>query len=163
MIVVSNTTPLNYLVLIGAIDVLPALFDEVFVPASVVGELTDPRTPSSVRAWMHSPPAWLKVRTPAVPLPSTARLDPGEADAISLAKEIAASAILLDERRGRRVALAEGLVVVRTLALLEVAAGRELIELEPTLRKLQATAFRIDDALIDAAIARDRSRRTPPP
>ena len=36
MIVVSDTTPLNYLVLIGAIDLLPKLFDEVFVPAFVL-------------------------------------------------------------------------------------------------------------------------------
>jgi predicted nucleic acid-binding protein len=38
MIVVSDTSPLNYLVLISAIDVLPKLLEQVYVPPSVVVE-----------------------------------------------------------------------------------------------------------------------------
>jgi predicted nucleic acid-binding protein len=91
-------------------------------------------------------------------LPSTAQLDPGEADAISLAKEIKAPVVLLDERLGRAVALAEGLVVIRTLALLELAAERGLVELRPALERLRATTFRVAQELIDAALARDATR-----
>ena len=36
MIVVSDTTPLNYLVLIDAVDVLPKLFEVVYTPATVL-------------------------------------------------------------------------------------------------------------------------------
>ena len=39
MTVVADTTPLNYLVLVNAIDVLPAMFGEVLTPQAVIGEL----------------------------------------------------------------------------------------------------------------------------
>ena len=50
MIVVSDTSPLNYLVLIGAIDVLPQLFGEVYVPPRVMQELQRSRTPEPCQA-----------------------------------------------------------------------------------------------------------------
>jgi predicted nucleic acid-binding protein len=108
VIVVSDTTPLNYLVLIDVVTVLPKLFDDVVAPASVMRELVDARTRDPVRAWAANPPDWLRILAPSSRLPSTAQLDPGEADAISLAKEVKAPAVLLDERSGRKVALAEG-------------------------------------------------------
>ncbi len=36
MIAVSNTSPLNYLILVEAIDALPKLFDEVISPPAVL-------------------------------------------------------------------------------------------------------------------------------
>lgn len=159
MIVVSNRTPLNYLVLIEVIDVLPKLFNEVYAPAAVMGELSHESTPESVRSWAAQPPQWLTVRSPALRLPSAAHLDPGEADAISLAKEIRAPAVLMDEKLGRNIAIAEGLVVVRTLALLELAAERGLIKLQPTFDRLRGTSFRVDDSLVDAALARESARK----
>lgn len=39
MIVIADTGPINYLVLIGAVDVLHPLYTRVFVPRSVVEEL----------------------------------------------------------------------------------------------------------------------------
>jgi predicted nucleic acid-binding protein len=49
MIVVSDTTPLNYLILIDAAQVLPALFGRVCAPTAVMRELSDPRGPQPVR------------------------------------------------------------------------------------------------------------------
>jgi predicted nucleic acid-binding protein len=40
-LVVADTGPLNYLVLIDAIELLPKLFETVFTPESVTGELLD--------------------------------------------------------------------------------------------------------------------------
>jgi len=54
VIVVSDTTPLNYLVLIDAIDVLPKLFQEVIVPPSVMAELTRLKTPEVVAPSLRS-------------------------------------------------------------------------------------------------------------
>ena len=62
MIVVSDTTPLNYLILIEATEVLPALFGRVYAPTAVMEELSHPRGPQPVRAWASSPPEWLAVR-----------------------------------------------------------------------------------------------------
>ena len=66
MIVVSDTSPLIYLNLVGAIDVLPQLFGRVYVPGAVLQEIKDSRNPQlgPVRRWAGSPPAWLEVREP---------------------------------------------------------------------------------------------------
>ena len=158
MIVVTDTSPLNYLILVGSVDVLPRLFSDVYTAPEVLRELTDPRAPPAVRAWAGSPPAWLRVLAPSTRLPDTARLDPGEADAISLAKELTAAAVLIDERKGRRVAERLGLVVVGTLAVIELAAERKLLELRPVLDALQKTTCRIPDGFIEAALARAAAR-----
>ncbi len=49
MIVVSDTSPLNYLILVDCIDVLPELFGQVYAPSLVVIELGHPRSPEPVR------------------------------------------------------------------------------------------------------------------
>jgi predicted nucleic acid-binding protein len=159
VIVVSDTTPLNYLVLIDEIDVLPKLFVEVVVPPSVLDELTRAKTPQKVRGWAESPHAWLKIAAPIHRLPSTALLGDGEADAISLAKERQIIDLLIDERRGRNIARREGLVPLPTLAVLERAAIAGLLQLRPTIERLQQTNIRIPQDRIDAALARDARRR----
>ena len=62
MIAVSNTTPLRYLIAIGQDDLLAKLFKRVFVPTGVHEELTDPRTPESVRRRVLSLAGWYEVR-----------------------------------------------------------------------------------------------------
>jgi predicted nucleic acid-binding protein len=58
---------LQYLILIDAVHILPALFEQVIIPPEVADELQRPRTPEPVRAWMMIPPLWLAVRQPALP------------------------------------------------------------------------------------------------
>jgi predicted nucleic acid-binding protein len=70
MIVVSDTTPLNYLILIDSVHVLPALFGQVYAPPAVIAELSHSRTPGPVRGWVASPPGWLTVQDPTETDPS---------------------------------------------------------------------------------------------
>lgn len=63
MIVIADTSPVNYLVLIHAIDLLPQLFGKVFIPPSVFDELRDLETPSLVRDWITNARSLLPVRT----------------------------------------------------------------------------------------------------
>ena len=62
MIVVSDTSPLNYLVLIGHVEILPTLFGRVLVPPAVMAELQQSGTPEPVRRWAGMPPGWLETR-----------------------------------------------------------------------------------------------------
>jgi predicted nucleic acid-binding protein len=126
MIVVSDTTPLNYLILVEAISILHALFGRVYAPPAVIRELSDPRSPELVRRWASSPPDWLIVQAPTSLDPSL-KLGPGEREAILLAHELSADFILIDERKGCKVATARGLKVVSTLAILEEAGARKLL------------------------------------
>lgn len=66
MTVISDTTPLHYLVLIGHAGILSVLFGKVVIPAAVASELQRPQTPEVVRAWMASPLPWLETRPAAV-------------------------------------------------------------------------------------------------
>lgn len=123
MIVVSDTSPLNYLILINTIELLPQLYGRVLVPSHVCQELLDPAGLPRVREWMTAPPDWLEVRPVSAPLPEAvlAALDRGEQEAISLAAELQVP-LLIDDRRGRVVAQAQGLHVVGTLGILGTAA-----------------------------------------
>ncbi len=84
IVVVADTSPLNYLIQIHCDHVLPALYERVFVPAAVVEELDHPRTTAAVRTWLANTPAWLVVEQVDEPVdPQLARLDPGSAKRFS--------------------------------------------------------------------------------
>jgi predicted nucleic acid-binding protein len=157
MIVVSNTSPLNYLALIDGLHVLPALYREIYVPGTVLLELLAEGSPEPVRAWAEHPPSWVIRRDPTTSGPSFG-LHPGEGQAIALAVEIRAERILIDERRGVRVARANGLAPIGVLGVLDAAAQIGLIDLREKLDLLQTTNFRMTGELRDCLIVRDRKR-----
>ena len=89
MIVVADTTPVNYLILIDRIDLLPVLFGRILIPFAVQDELLSLRAPAIVRAWAKNPPAWIDILSPSVELlPTTVGLDSGETEAIALAEKV---------------------------------------------------------------------------
>lgn len=159
MIVVSDTSPLNYLILIGREGVLPVVFGEVVVPTAVLNELMHPRSPSVTRTWATRPPSWLHVRDPKTNIEGLA-LDLGERAAIALAEEIRADRLLIDERAGREVAASRGLRVVGTIAVLVEASRRGLLELPTTLERLRSTSFHVRQDVIDEAL-RNAGARAP--
>ncbi len=100
-VVVADTGPLRYLVLIDAVDLLPRMFGKVLVPEVVQSELNRTRTPLAVREWLSASPAWLEPRpTPPVPSLPLPNLGDGERAAIALAQAAGASLILMDDRAG---------------------------------------------------------------
>ncbi len=64
MIVIAETSPINYLVLIEQIEALPKLYGRILVPPSVCEELKRVRTPEVVRLWIADPPSWLEIVAP---------------------------------------------------------------------------------------------------
>ena len=150
-VIISNSTPINYLVLIDQINVLRHLYAHVMIPQAVFGELQDEGTPGKVKAWVASHPEWLEVRTVSASLdPMLASLEVGEREAISLAKEIQADALIIDEPDGREAAKRQGLRVIGTLRVLYDAAEAGLCELEQTYDDLQQTTFRAHPQLFRA-------------
>ena len=150
IVVVADTSPLNYLIQIHCDHVLPALYERVFVPAAVVEELHHPRTTAAVRTWLAHTPSWLEVEQVDEPVdPQLARLDPGERQAIQLAKRAHADLLLMDERLGVRIARAHGLAVTGTLGTLLQAARRSLVDIDRALTDLKATDFRCSDRVIE--------------
>lgn len=107
MIVVSNTTPLHYLILIDEEHILESLYKNVIVPQSVLDELKHDATPQKVRDWIKKLPVWVEVRT-AFTTDDSLKLGAGEKEAIALAQELRADYVILDDRKARREASALG-------------------------------------------------------
>lgn len=147
MLVVSDTTPLNYLILIGAQDVLPALYGSILVPTQVIEELTRPKTPPKVYAWASEPPAWLHVKDGD---PSRfPRLDKGEAAALALAVETHADAVLADDGEARTTAKALGIVAIGTIGILAEAHRAGLLEFDTAIDALRKTSFHVHASVIE--------------
>jgi len=163
MIVIADTTPLNYLVLIDQSHLLPQLYGRVLIPQAVYDELQQERTPAPVRAWVANRPAWLEVRQAGVPLDSELEeLDRGEREAIALALELQADLLILDDRDARVEASRRNLVVIGTLRVLEDAAQLGLVDLPRALQRLQRTTFRASPYLVRALLDRDAERNKKP-
>jgi predicted nucleic acid-binding protein len=144
MTVVSNTSPINYLTLIGLERLLPTLFGRVIIPAAVQEELKAPGAPAEIREMLGRSGDWLEaVSAPSVSDPILAGLDPGEMEAIALAVNMKADLILLDEARGRRTAAERfGLAITGTLGVLDRAARAGLINATDAVERLGKTSFR---------------------
>ena len=137
MITVVDTSPLRYLILAEVIEVLPQVVGQVYAPSEVMQELQASKSPEleSVRRWAASPPSWLTVQGPRQVNPSI-DLGKGETAAISLAQELRADWILIDERKGSREAGKRGLRVAGTLVVIEEAGARDLLDYEKTMDRL---------------------------
>jgi predicted nucleic acid-binding protein len=160
MIVIADTTPLNYLILIGQPNLLPRLYGRVLIPPAVYEELQAEGAPASVRDWAVHRPAWLEVRPALLPLDiGHDPLDAGECEAIALALELKADLLILDDRDARIEASRRSLVVIGTLRVLEDAAQLGLVDLPDALRRLQQTTFRASAKLLQDMLDRDEVRR----
>ena len=66
-LVIADTGPVNYLILIGSVEILPRLFERIVLPTAVEKELAAADAPAEVKTWIATPPAWLEiVNAPAV-------------------------------------------------------------------------------------------------
>lgn len=148
MIAVADTSLLNYLILLGKADLLPELFGRVLVPPAVLNELRDPDAPPAVRVWALQPPVWLEpraVHAMAGDLPL--HFGAGEREALSLALEMHADILLIDERAGREHAELRKIPVTGTLGILLRASALAPIDIPEMLKKLKGLRFRVSPEL----------------
>lgn len=154
MTLVLDTSPICFLLLIGEIEILPQLYDEIFAPRAVLEELRHAEAPEEVRVWSAEPPAWLAIRTAGPTLPSLHHLDDGEREAIRLALELENSLLALDDRIAGDEARKLGLEVTGLLGLLIRAGQQGLLDLPSALARLQRTHFYVSPSLIRSVLAR---------
>jgi predicted nucleic acid-binding protein len=157
--VVADTGPLNYLILIEAVDLLPRIFSEVSIPSGVRDELSHPKAPIAVRSWIADPPEWLNtVSVGSLPLIGPSVLDQGENQAIALAFQQQAD-IVIDDREGVLQARKMNLEAIGTLAVLVRAAQRAWVQLPEMFRRLRATSFRSPVHLMARMLEEDALRK----
>ena len=152
-VVVSDASPIHYLILIGEVDLLARLYGRVIVPETVASELQHGNAPRAVCDWISRPPAWVAVSARGA---STVALSPelhaGEGEAILLALELRADLVLMDDRAGVHEAERHGLKVTGTLGLLRRAAEEGLIDLETAFGRLRSTNFRARPELLRSLV-----------
>jgi predicted nucleic acid-binding protein len=164
-LVIADTGPVHYLILIEQISLLPILFENVVIPTTVRNEMLAPKTPDAVREWILRPPAWLQVfPDPASEADDAVldELDEGEQAALRLAVSLQATLVLMDDRAGVVAAKRKGLLVTGTLGVLDLAAERSFIQIEAAIERLAATNFRYSQRLIESIVEKHR-RRIPRP
>ncbi|HEX4964713.1 MAG TPA: DUF3368 domain-containing protein, partial [Thermoanaerobaculia bacterium] len=140
---------------IEEIDILPALFGQIYIPEKVAAELKHPKAPSRLRMWMARPPVWLEiaaVRERA--FPGLEQLQAGERETIQLTEELGAALVILDDRRAREAALRRGMEVTGLLGVLGRAADRKLIVLSQAFERLRQTTFRTEPRFLKAFLDR---------
>jgi predicted nucleic acid-binding protein len=140
--IVANSSPLIVLTQIEMLWLLPALFEQVFMPSAVAGE-----TARSV-----PPFPWLIVRPLTDPVNehiASAGLGRGESEALSLALELNRTTVILDERAARRLAGELGVPVTGTLdILLEARRHGLIVSLRPHLQALINVRFYLTPSLV---------------
>jgi predicted nucleic acid-binding protein len=148
--VVADTSPLNYLVLAGHIELLPVVLGPMVVPESVLVEMTASKSRAVVASWASSPPAWLSIRRTLKSISSG--LGRGESDAIALALEIGSPLVLPDDRKARTIAESFGLRVTGTLGVVVAAARSGLIDPEAAIERLRQTSFHAAESVYAHAL-----------
>jgi predicted nucleic acid-binding protein len=149
VIVVADTSPIRYLILIEYVHVLPALYGHVLVPPAVITELSQERTPDLVKTWLSNMPEWLHIQAPMQALTSPGMvLGAGEREAIALATELSADALLMDDRDARQQAKRLGVPVLGTLRVLVDASEHDLADLTTAFDRLRQTNFRASEQLL---------------
>lgn len=121
MIVVSDTSPVTALLTIGQAELLQKLFGEVVIPPAIKAELE--RTHPDFPEWLQV----RQLRDHARALVYQQVVDRGEAEAIALAQELQANWLLIDERKGRRLAREAGLPVLGLVGVILIAKRTRLI------------------------------------
>lgn len=158
MIIVTDTGPVNYLLLSGQIELIAKLYGQLVVPLAVQRELLHERAPSIVRNWANSPPDWVEVRS-ASDASKFSVLGPGEREAISLALELTADYVLVDDGAARMTAIANGIAVKGSLAVLQDASDSNLVDLATAIKKLRSTNIFLSDALVNEVLEQHRKKR----
>jgi predicted nucleic acid-binding protein len=155
VIVVADTSPLNYLILLGHSELLSSLFGRVLAPEAVLIEMQHPDAPPDVRIWAASPPPWLeRAQVKSLDKSLAVELGMGEREAISLALERHADVLLIDELAGRREAVTRHLTVAGTLAVLLQAALLGYLDLPTELDRLRNLGFYVARSLETGLLAR---------
>ena len=151
MIVISDNSVLSCLSEIGELDLLHRLYGRVTITETIRREAVHLSAPEALRLLFLKMPDWISVVPDASSyLEETGALDAGEASAITLAWQFRDSSLLiLDEKRGRKVATTLGLQITGTAGLLTDAAAAGLVDFEDVFLRLSKTPFRLSAQVVE--------------
>jgi predicted nucleic acid-binding protein len=155
MLIVSDTSPIIALAVCSKLDLLDKLFDQVCIPQAVFNELAIPDKPKSCEIIEWAKNKVTPAKNSRVISALSLNLDPGESEALFLYWETNADFLLIDEKRGRTIAIRNGIKTIGTIGILLFAKQRGFITLvKPFLDILMNNSFRISDILYHQILER---------
>ena len=156
MLIISDASPLICFIKINRLTILQQLFEKVIIPPIVYEEIQKIETLGfSIDEFRQA--NWISILQPSNSLlfsDLSEKLDEGEAQAITLANEIAPDFLLIDERRGTSIARSMGIKTIGVVCIIIRAKEKKLIpEGKAILDELRAKPkFWISDQVYQSAL-----------
>jgi predicted nucleic acid-binding protein len=152
---VINASPVILLAKAGVIHLLPALCDELAIPAGVVGEVEKGNAADAGRTWLKDEGhKFVQDSAPLHPALADWGGGMGEAEVISWALRHPGFSAILDDRAARALARRHRIPVFGSLRVIITAKERGLIkQARPALEKLRGAGAYVSDDLINRAIS----------
>jgi len=149
MIVIADSSPLIALAVIGKLDMLEELYQELYVPAAVFEEVAEAEKPFAKELKQFLSGKIKNVENKLAVKMLSNDIGAGEAEAIVLALEQRPSVVLIDDLKARRFAKMNNLDVIGTLGILLKAKKEDLIqEVKPLISTLLLNEIRISAKII---------------
>ena len=145
--VVSNSTPLIALSQVNRLDIIKELFGSIIIPDAVFIEVAADKKGRagkdevSIAKWIRT----MKVSNPLAADFLSVNLDPGEAEAITLSKEIKANLLLTDDKDGRKAVKSVDIPITGTVGLLLRYYKGKKEDFKLALDELIAKGFRLSE------------------
>lgn len=158
MILIADSSALIALAICDGLKLLEPLYGEVFVPEAVYREVAESDKPES-----ETLRSYLRHRIRMVDTASFVYLDAfadlGETEAMLLYKQLNADKLLIDDRRGRKIAKINGIDIIGSLGVLLAAKNAgHLTEIAPSLKQLANSRVFISTELIQAVLELAREK-----
>lgn len=140
VLIISDTSCLIALDRINQLDLLQELFQQIVTTQEVKEEFG------------KELPEWIQI----IAVQNTdkvqeleAVLDKGEASAIALALETERSLLIIDEKKGRKVAQSLNIEIIGTLKVIQMAKQKGIIKsARPLIKDLQKAGFRFSPMIV---------------
>ena len=159
MTIISDTTPIISLIKINRLDLLEKLFEEVLIPEAVYRELTTnalfENEAKIVKTSSFLKTSSVQNRKSLQLLQAVSGLDDGESEAIILADELKSDVLIMDERKGRKVAEKLGIKITGTVGVLLQSYSENMIssdEIKTYLDQLKNSNIRLSESIIQKAL-----------
>jgi uncharacterized protein len=148
MLVVADSSALIALATCGALDMLTTIYEDIRVPQAVFDEVCTTDKPQAVVL-----SSFLAARVVGVDLSrwvlAAGGLGQGELEAMALYKQLAANALLIDDRRARMIAENNQIVCIGALGVLLLAKHRAIIpQIAPFVEQLRASHLHYGETLL---------------
>jgi predicted nucleic acid-binding protein len=153
MIIVCDSSPIIALAICDQLELLGGLFSDILIPLEVYKEsVKEGKEPTPIiKNWAVGKIIEV-IDHKKINIFSTT-LDKGESEAIALYIERSADYLLIDEKKGRKTAVENGIKIIGSLGVLIMAKRKGLIySIKPSLDIIRNSSTRISDFLYVQAL-----------